>query len=769
VTEILTAYIALFACISLAVHVVTRAPRRLSAWAFAGFVTCIGIIYLINLFLFHSPEDPISTAQEAGALYGLRIKWSIISLLPALYFHFTWFYFPANIRRLTRRVVPVFYFLSAGFLLASLFTQFVVSGVVYRPSENIFRPLFSPGILLYIIFLLSTALVSSGALIIALRRTHSVYLRNQILGLLTPFVLLMAAAVFNWIIIQANSEQIFLPPIFDDVLVILAAFIYASVIVQFGSVTGRPGAIRSVFFTLSGTLLALMTLSLTLTVDLYLSTLVGGPLPLLTSLLVTALIAGFPVFMDGINWLQQHLFKRGETAEPFQLVGLQELNIEDPELLRDELLASLVRDVRAGGAFVAELVPAPFNPALDLDPEFADIEELPQSPSSLQVVAQFGRLPLRPGQRLPAPSSVERRVTPAAALTPQEMEAHAWYGLAAYCELAGTTMPFAVLAVCKPGMAFPVTEREINIIQAYAGQIEVAQQIIHLDQKRRRSLEAATDQEAAIRQHETRFQGLLSGTSADPGHAPGTIPLRIGLLGPLEVTVKGQPVPESAWESERARELLGYLLWKGSAGAASAELAEALWPDRAPEQSANSLYVTINRLRRVLELDLERPRDSRYILSDGGRYRFNYDAPHHLDVDEFMQLAASSNANQLRQAVELYRGPYLENSDWSLPPDVEAHRRNLEQIFLQCLRRLATQTTGQEDLHYLRRLLAVEPLDESANLQLAERLLARGRTDLAFEQLAQYRRLLEEVDEQPSDAMRLLWRKVERGMQEFIP
>lgn len=759
------AYIAIFACFSLVVHVLTRAPRRLSAWTFAGFVGCVAIIYLSNLFLFPADSMPLAAAQETRVLPAMRIKWSAITLFPAFYFHFTWFYYPSNLRRRIRMIIPLFYMVSAGFVLACLFSQFVLSGMVYQGAEQIFTPLFGPGILLFGVYFLIMSLVSSGSLIYALRKAHSIYLRRQILSLLTPLFLLLAAAVINWFLLVFQIEWQLLPFILVDVLVILATFIFASVIVQFGSVTGRPGAIRSMFFTLMGTLLALIVLSSSLAVDLYLSNLIGGPLPLVTSLLITALIAGYPVFVDGLSWLQHRFFLRGEAAQPFQLVGLDELNIEDPELLRDELLATLVRDVRAGGAFVAEVVEAPFNPALDLDPQFVDVSELPHSSTSLQVVAQFGKLPLRPGQRLPTPSGIGRGVIPAAALTPTEMEAHAWYGLAAYCQLAGTATPAALLAVCNPGKTFPLSERELSIIQAYAGQIEITQQIIHLDQKRRRSLETASNQEAAIRQLETRFQDLIS----EPAENQVTAPLRIGLLGSLEVWVEGQPVPDTAWESERARELLGYLLWKGSAGATSVELAEALWPDRSGEQSANSLYVTINRLRRVLEVNLQRPRDSRYILSDGGRYRFNYEAPHQLDVDEFMQLAASRNANQLRQAVELYRGPYLDNSAWSLPPDVEAHRRTLEQIYLQCLRRLATQTAGQEDLHYLRRLLVVEPLDEEANLQLVERLLARGRTDLAFEQITQYRHLMEEMGEEPSEAMRQLWRKVERGLQEHIP
>ena len=127
----------------------------------------------------------------------------------------------------------------------------------------------------------------------------------------------------------------------------------------------------------------------------------------------------------------------------------------------------------------------------------------------------------------------------------------------------------------------------------------------------------------------------------------------------------------------------------------------------------------MNRLRRVLEPDQEKPRLSQYILHDVGRYRFNYQAPHWLDVTAFQELAASKDPANLAEAVNLYRGQYLADAAWDLPVEVEVERRILEQCYVDVLRRLIELSQSDETISdkveiYLRKLLTVEPLDEDA-------------------------------------------------------
>jgi hypothetical protein len=57
--------------------------------------------------------------------------------------------------------------------------------------------------------------------------------------------------------------------------------------------------------------------------------------------------------------------------------------------------------------------------------------------------------------------------------------------------------------------------------------------------------------------------------------------------------------------------------------------------EAAPDESRNVFHVTVHRLRCALESELCAARHSRYIRYSGERYRFNFDAPHWLDVTAF--------------------------------------------------------------------------------------------------------------------------------------
>jgi hypothetical protein len=132
-----------------------------------------------------------------------------------------------------------------------------------------------------------------------------------------------------------------------------------------------------------------------------------------------------------------------------------------------------------------------------------------------------------------------------------------------------------------------------------------------------------------------------------------------------------------------------------------------------------------------------------------------------LDVTTFQSLIGEGKPASLREAVALYRGPYLEDVIWALPPEAECERRIMERLYADALRRLAVQTRGQEAMPYLEMLLAVEPSDEATHNTLVTSYLARGRRDLAQRQVTHWRRTLAEVDLEPSPEARALWLKVE--------
>src|SRR5262245_13219119 len=108
---------------------------------------------------------------------------------------------------------------------------------------------------------------------------------------------------------------------------------------------------------------------------------------------------------------------------------------------------------------------------------------------------------------------------------------------------------------------------------------------------------------------------------ADP---PGLAPplLRVQLLGRFEVWRLGTPIPAAEWRGQKTRDLLKILLLAGQHFVAKDQLVDWLWPGAPPEAAEANLRSAVSDLRRVLEPDLARGRDSAYIETRHEGYRF---------------------------------------------------------------------------------------------------------------------------------------------------
>jgi DNA-binding SARP family transcriptional activator len=283
--------------------------------------------------------------------------------------------------------------------------------------------------------------------------------------------------------------------------------------------------------------------------------------------------------------------------------------------------------------------------------------------------------------------------------------------------------------------------------------------MMDLREERRRYLEAAHLQDLTLQQLKEEVMTTTRQT-LNSWKTPKA-PLEIRMLGCLQVTRNGRLVAEAGWGSEKAKRLLAYLLWKSPDGATREELSEALWPNRSLEDTANVFHVTLHRLRRVLQPQPGAKETSRYIVHDRGRYRFNLDAPHWLDVTEFQdRVKLHGNLQTLQAAVELYRGCYMEDMAWALPGEVEVERRRLEHLYADALRQLAARAKPRDAEIYLEKLLVVEPADETAYRALVLSYLGRGRLNLAKQQALRWQQSLADLDLEPSPEARTLWHKV---------
>ena len=135
--------------------------------------------------------------------------------------------------------------------------------------------------------------------------------------------------------------------------------------------------------------------------------------------------------------------------------------------------------------------------------------------------------------------------------------------------------------------------------------------------------------------------------------------MRVGILGPLEVTADGRPVEIGG---ARLRVLLVRLAVAAPRIVTVEELSDALWPEERPADEVSSVRTLVSRLRRALP-------DPSALQSVPGGYRLDVPADA-VDAHRFDRLArdarrelAQGNATvavqQLRAALGLWRGPAL--------------------------------------------------------------------------------------------------------------
>ena len=256
--------------------------------------------------------------------------------------------------------------------------------------------------------------------------------------------------------------------------------------------------------------------------------------------------------------------------------------------------------------------------------------------------------------------------------------------------------------------------------------------------------------------------------------------LRLALLGPLCVTLDEQPVVHFGYDKVPA--LLAYLAVEADRPHTRDELAALLWPESDDEAARRSLRVALTKLRQAIGDQNARPP---FLLIDRQTIRFNADADHTLDIQQFGQLLASveqhthppgtlcsSCAAHLVEAVALYRGELLEQvrirdsvvfEEW-----VTLVREQLHQRAVEALSRLMTYQEQQGEHtaaeHVARRLLALEPWDEAAYRCLMRLFADRGQRNAALAQYERCRRILDdEFGAAPAPETTTLYHHIQAG------
>jgi len=209
-------------------------------------------------------------------------------------------------------------------------------------------------------------------------------------------------------------------------------------------------------------------------------------------------------------------------------------------------------------------------------------------------------------------------------------------------------------------------------------------------------------------------------------HLSGVPVIHVTALGGLRVTRGNATIPEDAWEGHQPKRLLQAILSRGSRNIPRDMLMEDLWPEGDPETVAKKFKVTLHRLRKALEPQMNRTFGSSYVhlrdnlvSLDEGRIK--------IDVDEFNAAIEEGREKEdlgdltcavkcYDRAAQWYRGVFL--ADELYAPWTQKRRLELEDGCLNMLFRwaelLETMRKIPKAISVYEKIIVIDPYREEA-------------------------------------------------------
>lgn len=240
------------------------------------------------------------------------------------------------------------------------------------------------------------------------------------------------------------------------------------------------------------------------------------------------------------------------------------------------------------------------------------------------------------------------------------------------------------------------------------------------------------------------------------GQASQQTPIDVYALGPGFVLLENTAV--ESWEGHLPRLLFFFALERPAV--TRSEICAAFWPDLDVEQAVNVFHVTKRRLHKALGMDA--------LLHENGFYLLNPALEIRSDLHDFVDLllsarraAPESRLTYLLQAVDTYRGPYLQGHDdaW-----IAARRADYLDGYIEALTELASlylaQNRREQALTQLQRALAADFDRPALQRDVLQLYIAMGRR---YEAAAHYKELKARL----TKLRRRVWPEVEATYREI--
>ncbi|HEY2955289.1 MAG TPA: tetratricopeptide repeat protein [Candidatus Eisenbacteria bacterium] len=255
-----------------------------------------------------------------------------------------------------------------------------------------------------------------------------------------------------------------------------------------------------------------------------------------------------------------------------------------------------------------------------------------------------------------------------------------------------------------------------------------------------RPMRAGRALQPAIRTALRHIEARLERGAQRTGEADG-VASRLVLFGPPQLLVGGDPLPGSAWRTQRAFQMLVYLAFHPR-GASREELIDHFWPGRQAAAGRRNFHPTLSYIRSVLPAG-----GAAAILREAEFYRLNPAYAMTCDVWEFERAleeargskVAAERRTALERAVALASAPLLEGiySEWAITLQGR-YRDQLEKLLLDLGGLCARAAEFEPALDCFRRAAELDEYREATRLAVIECLMRLGNRRAA---LAEYDKL----------------------------
>lgn len=216
--------------------------------------------------------------------------------------------------------------------------------------------------------------------------------------------------------------------------------------------------------------------------------------------------------------------------------------------------------------------------------------------------------------------------------------------------------------------------------------------------------------------------------------------LNIKCFGSFEISASC----EVRFPTRRVRELFLYLISRQGCAAKREQLLDALFAGRSDRNTLNNLYVSISRLRTLLDC-CDKSRQLIRLTEDNALFI----APGVCDYVDFMAFAGQNaalsekNAEEAARALALYRGPYLEkeNYEWAAECAREAETE-YERIALGLAGCHSAAGRAADAENVLFTLLTRMPLSDEGHRGLLDLYMRTSNREAYLSRYEEYARML---------------------------